>query len=137
MFVHHQFALLRYRIQRAYFQVTIIPIFKIIKQNAVKNKKTAVYIVPERKPRSGTVLGFELKKKAISASLNFINKRVLGTSIGLLVYFTWTGLIGFYRIFILLFCQFPKEKAKSTCGGQKLQLYLHGTYRDYPLYVLV
>jgi hypothetical protein len=53
-------------------------------------------------------------------------------SIGLLVYFIWTGftgLSGFLWIFILLFCQFPEEtnKAKSTCGGKKLQLCLHVT----------
>jgi len=53
-----------------------------------------------------------------------------------LVYFIWTGLTGFYRIFILSLCQFPEEtnKAKSTCGGKKLQLSLHMMYPDYPVY---
>ncbi len=30
--------------------------------------------MPERKPRSGTVLSFELKKKAISISWKYLNK---------------------------------------------------------------
>lgn len=31
--------------------------------------------MPEQKPRSGTVLSFELKKKAISVSCKFLNRK--------------------------------------------------------------